>query len=103
VRFPITQAHPTEVVFTIKTLHMIAAAILFDANMTFRTVFCVCTNVIGGFTVVSTFGEPFFYHMAFGGCVIVGATTKAEGRFAIIAHRTFWCIVLAAYDYLWIR
>jgi len=35
--FPISKAHPAKVMLTIVTLHMIAATILFYADMTFWT------------------------------------------------------------------
>lgn len=58
VRLPVAQTHPTKIMFTIKALHVIAAAIFLNTNMTFRTVFGICTDVIGRFAVVSTFGQP---------------------------------------------
>ena len=36
VGLPIAQAHPAKIVFTAVTLHMVTAAILLDANITFR-------------------------------------------------------------------
>ena len=36
VCFPISQAHPTEVMFAIVTLHVVTAAVFLDANVAFR-------------------------------------------------------------------
>lgn len=54
VTLPIAQAHPAEIVFTTKALHVIAATILLDANVTLWTIFCVSTNVVGRLAVVRT-------------------------------------------------
>lgn len=56
MRLPIAKAHPAEVVFAVKALHMITAAVLFDANVTLGTVLRVSTDVVGRFAVVGTFG-----------------------------------------------
>ena len=37
VGFPVSQAHPAEVMFTVITLHMIAASILLNTDVTTRT------------------------------------------------------------------
>lgn len=80
--FPVTQTHPTKIMFTIVTLHMITTAILFNANVTIGTVFCVSTYVIGRFAVVRTFGEPTLNHLAVGRCMIVSAAFKTKRRIA---------------------
>lgn len=36
MRFPVTQAHPTKIMFTVIALHVIAASIFFNAYMTSR-------------------------------------------------------------------
>ncbi len=78
VCFPIAQTHPTEIVTTAETLHVIATAILFDAYVAFGTVFRMRTDIVGSFTVVSTFCQPFFDDLTIGGCMIVGATFEAK-------------------------
>ena len=35
--FPVSQTHPAEIVFTVITLHVIAAPVLLNTNVTFRT------------------------------------------------------------------
>ena len=37
MRFPVTKAHPAEVVFAVVALHVIAATVLLDADAAFRT------------------------------------------------------------------
>lgn len=64
--------------FATEALHMIAAAILLDANMAFRAILCVCANVVGRFTVVGTFGQPLFDDLTFGGRVIIVAAFETE-------------------------
>jgi hypothetical protein len=89
MRLPIAQAHPTKVVFTIITLHMIATAILLDTNVAFGTIFCVRRNIVGRFAIVRALGQPFLYHMTVGGGVVVGATAEAKCRFAVVANGAF--------------
>lgn len=74
VRFPVAQAHPAEVVLTAKALHMITAAVLFDAYVTFGAILCMGTYVIGRFAIVGAFGQPLLDHLAVGRRMIVHAT-----------------------------
>lgn len=75
--------------FTIETLHVIAATVFLNANVTLRAVFGVGTNVIGRFTVVRTFGQPTFDDLTIGGGMIVGAAFKTKCRMAFGANDFF--------------
>lgn len=83
VRLPVADAHPAEIVFAIEALHVIAAAVLLNADVTARTVFGVCTDVVGRFTVIGALGQPASDHPAIGGRMIISA--------ALIAKRCATC------------
>ena len=55
---PVSQTHPAEVVFTVKALHVVAAAVLLDADVALGAVLGVGGDVVGSFTVISTLGQP---------------------------------------------
>ena len=55
---PVSQTHPAEVVFTVEALHVVAAAVLLDADVALGAVLGVGGDVVGSFTVVSTLGQP---------------------------------------------
>ena len=55
---PVSKTHPAEVVFTVEALHVVAAAVLLDADVALGAVLGVGGDVVGSFTVVSTLGQP---------------------------------------------
>lgn len=98
VQFPIAQAHPAEIVFAAEALHVIAAAVLFDAYMAFGAVLCVRTDIVGRFAVVCAFRQPLFDYLAIGGRMIVVAAFEAKRRFACPADCLLRANVLAPND-----
>lgn len=100
VILPVTQTHPAEIVFTVVALHMIAAAILLDADIAFGAIFSVCAYIISSLAVVSAFSQPLPYYLAIGRGVVVGATFKAKRRIACFAGGFFGRQVSSAYDNL---
>lgn len=103
VRLPVTQAHPTEIMLTTEALHVVAAAIFFDAYVTFGAILGVCTYVIGRFTIVRAFRQPLFDHFAIGRRMIVHAAQKAKNRFTCITCRFFRAQFFTTDDYLAVR
>lgn len=103
MRLPVTQTHPTKVVFAMKALHVITSAILLNANVTLGTIFRVCRNVIGRFTVIRTLGQPFFDHGAIGGRMIIRAASKTKRGIALITYRLLGLQVRTANDHRAIR
>jgi len=89
VRLPVAQAHPAEVVLTIKALHVVAAAVLFDADVTLGAVFGVGADVVGRLAVVGALGQPLLDHLAVGGRMVVHAAPEAEARVTSLANGTF--------------
>lgn len=90
---------------TVKALHVIATAVLFDANVTLGTVLRMGTNIIGRFTIVGTFGKPFPDYMTICWRVIVRPTAKTECRRTNLTGSFLWTDVRTANDYLtiWTR
>uniref|UniRef100_A0A8D8T8B4 Uncharacterized protein n=1 Tax=Cacopsylla melanoneura TaxID=428564 RepID=A0A8D8T8B4_9HEMI len=83
VLFPITKAHPAELMLAMIALHVVTAPVLFNTNVTLGTVFGVRGNVVGRFAVVSTLGEPLLDDDTVRGGVILDTTLEAEaGRTA---------------------
>lgn len=102
VCFPISKAHPAEVVFTIITLHVVASTILLYADMTFWTlqkdftmhpfsrcmfalqamrdthIFGMSTNVIRRLGIIRAFCQPFLNCTAIGRCMVIHTTSEAE-------------------------
>lgn len=97
---PIAKAHPAKVMLTIEALHMITSTVLFDANVTLRTVLRVCTDVVGRFAVVGAFGEPLTDDLAIGWRVIVSPTAETEGSQTHLAGCFLRANIRTANDYL---
>ena len=71
---PVSQTHPAEVVFTVEALHVVAAAVLLDADVALGAVLGMSGDVVGSLAVVSTLGQPSPDCLAVrGGVVGVGA------------------------------
>lgn len=103
VRLPVADAHPAEIVLTVEALHVIAAAVLLDADVAFRAVFGVRTDVVGRFAVVGALGQPTFDHLAVGRCMVVGAAFETERRVARRANGLLRCDVARLNDDLAVR
>jgi len=89
VRFPVSKTHPAKVVLTVVTLHMIAAAVFLNADVTPWAVFGVRRNVVCSFTVIRTLCEPAFNGFAVSGRMILAATLEAEAGFARNTNASF--------------
>lgn len=100
VRLPIAEAHPAEVVLAVEALHVVTAAVLFDANVTLRAVLRVGTDVVGRFAVVGAFGQPLADDLAIGWSMIVGTTAEAKRTRTHLAGGFLRADVRAADDYL---
>lgn len=100
VRLPVAHAHPAEVVLAVEALHVIAAAVLLDANVTLWTVLGVRTDVVGRLAVVRALGQPAPDHPAIGRRMIVGAALVAERRVTCAARRLLGRGVRGLYDRL---
>lgn len=98
VRLPVPQAHPAKVVLAVEALHVIAAAVLLDADVTLGTVLGVGADVVGRFAVVGALCEPLADDLAIGGRVIVHPAPEAERRRAHLARRLLRADVRAADD-----
>ena len=71
---PVSQTHPAEVVFIVEALHVVAAAVLLDADVALGAVLGMSGDVVGSLAVVSTLGQPSPDCLAVrGGVVRVGA------------------------------
>lgn len=88
MRLPITEAHPAKVVLAIKALHMIAATVFLDANVTLGAVFGVCAYIISRLTVVGALCQPLLNDLAVSGRVIVHATFETESCMTGLADGT---------------
>lgn len=62
---------------------MITAAVLFDADITLRTVFRMRDKIIGSFAVIRAFSQPTFYGSAFVRRVIQTAAFETKSRITI--------------------
>lgn len=87
VRLPVAHAHPAKVVLAVEALHVIAAAVLLNADVALRTVFSVRTDVVGRFAVVRALGQPALDHLTVGRRMVVGAALEAERGIARSADR----------------
>ena len=98
--FPIAQAHPTEVMFTVVTLHVITTTIFLNTDVAFWAlrenvigymkkkfshdalnlcltyIFRMSWNIIGRFTIVCTFGEPSLDSLTSCWRVVLATTVK---------------------------
>lgn len=98
VRLPVPQAHPAKVVLTVEALHVVAAAVLLDADVTLWTVLGVGADVVGRFAVVGALCQPLADDLAIGGRVVVHSAPEAERRRAHLARRLLRADVRAADD-----
>ena len=98
VRLPVAEAHPAKVVLAVEALHVIAAAVLFDADVTLGTVLGVGADVVRSFAVVRTFREPLADDLAIGWRVVVRSTPEAKRRRAHLAGGLLRANVRAADD-----
>jgi len=78
---PVAETHPTEIVLTVVTLHVVTASILLDTDVTLGTVLCVCRDVVCSFTVVSTLSQPPLDGITISGGVVRVAALEAEPGF----------------------
>lgn len=67
-----------------KTHHVIATSILLNHHAAVRTVFGVCSHVVGGPGVVTALLQPLLDGLAVRGCMILHATGEAELRTAAL-------------------
>ena len=100
VRLPVPETHPAEVVLAVKALHMIAAPVLLDADVTLGAVLRVRADVVGRFAIVRTLRQPFADDLAVGWGVVVGTAPETERRLAHAADGLLRANVLAAYNCL---
>ena len=55
---PVTKTHPAEVVLTVEALHVVAASVLLNADVTLGAVLGVSRDVVGSLAVVSALCQP---------------------------------------------
>ena len=55
---PVTKTHPAEVVLTVEALHVVAASVLLNADVTLGAVLGVSRDVVGSLAVVSALRQP---------------------------------------------
>ena len=55
---PVAETHPAEVVLAVVALHVVAAAVLLDADIALGTVLGVGRDVVRSLAVVRTLGQP---------------------------------------------
>lgn len=101
VSLPVTETHPAKVVLAVEALHMIAAPVLLDADVTLGTVLRVRTDVVRRLAIVRTLGQPLADDLTVRWRMIVGTAPEAEARFAHLAGRLLRANVLAADNDLW--
>ena len=55
---PVPEAHPAEVMLTVVALHVVAATVLLDTNITLGAVLGVGRDIVCCLRIISTFGQP---------------------------------------------
>lgn len=89
MRFPRTEAHPTEVMFTVLVLtdHVITTTVLFDCHEALRTLFRIRRDPVGRFAVVVALLLPLLQQLALDRLVPLVGALEAEHRLAGALHR----------------
>lgn len=86
VSSPVAQAHPTEVVLAVVALHVVAAAVLLDANIALGAVLGVGRDVVRRLRVVRALRQPPANSLAVCWCVITVSAFEAESGLASSAY-----------------
>lgn len=81
----VTEAHPTELVRTIRTIHVLTATLLVDEVATLGTIFRKLGHPFTIFTFQAGLDLPFLHHFTVRRCMRLIATAKAELGVAVSA------------------
>ena len=79
---PESHAHPTKLMLALTACHVVAATILLDCRIAFRTLLGIGRDPVGGFGVVLTLLDPLLDQGAWRRLVIFESATEAKAVFA---------------------